>query len=425
MHPIWSKKIALWLAIVLIIISFGGGALMGSAGYFDSLFVKTGRVVTSNGGTCQSAVTIFGKVVNRNATDQYLSKDVDFGLFWQAWDLIKNKSYHKDIGDTQMFYGAMTGLVASLNDPYSVFFTPQANQEFQSELSGTFEGIGAEVGIKNNVLTVIAPLPDTPSFKAGIKAGDVIVAINGTTTENMSVDQAISLIRGPRGTQVTLSIFRTGFAKAQDFKITRQTIDVKSLTYQIRPDNIAYIQIRQFNADTYPLLQQAIVKINSNKNVKGLIVDLRNNPGGYLDAAVNVASEWVGNKLVVTEKDRDGNKTDHSVDNQPLLAGYKTVILANQGSASASEILAGALKDWGLATIVGMKTFGKGSVQDLNPLPDGSSIKLTIAKWFTPKDISIDQQGIQPDVQVDLTETDYNANKDPQLDKAVEIVNQK
>jgi carboxyl-terminal processing protease len=262
-------------------------------------------------------------------------------------------------------------------------------------------------------------------MKAGLRPKDWILKINGTSTDGMSSSEAVSLIRGPAGTKVTLTIYRDGFAAPQDFTITRAAINVKSLVLEYLNVNngaIAHVKIRQFNGDTIPLLDRAINNIFSKSDVKGIILDLRGNPGGYLESAVQVAGEWDGEAVVVSEKNRDNINTDHQAFKATRLAGYKTVVLVDGGSASASEIVAGALKDWGKATIVGMKTFGKGSVQDLTQLADGSQIKLTIAKWFTPKGVNIDEQGIEPDVKVDLTVDDYNNDKDPQLDKAVELL---
>ncbi|MEI6627235.1 MAG: S41 family peptidase, partial [bacterium] len=370
-----------------------------------------------------STSTPVGQVENINTPPPaFLSKDVDFKLFWQTWELVKSNYYQKNVPDTKLFYGALQGMVASLGDPYTVFMTPQESQDFKDSFNGSFEGIGAEISIKNNVLTIVTPLPDTPADKAKLRAGDIITKINGKSTENMSVNTAVSLIRGKKGTAVTLAIFRTGFDKPRDFAITRDAILVKSVSLEYKEGgDVAYIKVRQFNDDTMPLLDEAIANIEK-RSVKGIILDLRNNPGGYLESAIEMSSEWIGNKISVSEKSRDGLSTDHRLNHEARLDNYSTVVLVNQGSASASEIVSGALKDWGKAKIVGMKTFGKGSVQNLLPLGEGSSLKVTIAKWFTPKGVSIQDEGITPDVVIDLTEKDYNENKDPQLDKAIEII---
>ncbi|MFA4871864.1 MAG: S41 family peptidase [Patescibacteria group bacterium] len=413
------KKISIWIVIILLVVFFAGGVLVGGNKY-----LQKGQAVIR--GTEADTASTGGTVENTKAKiPDYLKKDVDFNLFWDVWSLVKEKYYKKDIPETQLFYGALSGIVASLGDPYSVFFTPKDTKEFQDEIKGNFEGIGAEIGLKDNRLTIVAPLPDTPAAQAGLRANDFIVAIDGKDTTGMTLDRAVGLIRGKSGTEVTLNIFRPGFSQPKDFKIKRAVITVKSLTWEFTNDNIAVIKIRQFNDNTEPLLNDAIIDISKKKEIKGIIVDLRNNPGGYLDSAIDVAGEWVGDKLIVSEKMRNGDSIEHKGAGPIRLAGYKTVVLVNKGSASGSEILAGALKDWKLATIVGTKTFGKGSVQDLTNLKDGSSIKLTIAKWFTPKGTSIEDEGIKPDIEIDLTEEDYNQNKDPQMDKALEIINGK
>ncbi|MBU0637182.1 MAG: S41 family peptidase [Patescibacteria group bacterium] len=351
-----------------------------------------------------------------------LSQDVDFNLFWNVWDLLHEQYVEKDkLNEKQMFYGALRGLTASLNDPYTVFMDPKVAEEFANDLTGTFEGIGAELGIKNNILTIIAPLAEMPAEKAGLKAGDKIYAINGISTAGITIDEAVSKIRGPKDTEVTLIISRNGLDKARDVKIKRGIIVVKSVNTEMRTDEIFVVRISNFNDDTQKLFKKAVVEIIA-KNPKGIILDLRNNPGGYLDTAIEVASEWVEDEVVVTEKFTEEKKNEYLARGRARLKDFPTVILVNQGSASASEIVAGALKDTEKAIIVGKKTFGKGSVQTLKELKDGSSVKVTVAKWLTPKGNCINDQGIMPDVEIDLTIENFNNLKDPQLDKALEIL---
>jgi carboxyl-terminal processing protease len=346
---------------------------------------------------------------------------VDFNLFWEVWSLVQKNYVHQPVTDTKLFYGALSGLVFALDDPYSVFFDPEMAEKFQQELEGTFSGIGAELGIKERQLTIIAPLPDTPAARAGLKAGDKILLIDGKETTEMALDYAVSLIRGQEGTEVTLTIWREGWERPQDFKITRGKIEIASVKWEMKGD-IAYIEINHFNEDTSGRFNQAVNELIT-KNPKGLVLDLRNNPGGFLSTAVEVAGEWIEKNVVVIEQRDDGEKNEEKSDGLARLQGLKTVVLINEGSASASEIVAGALQDYGKATLVGKKTFGKGSVQNLEPLSDGSAVKITVAEWLTPKGRHIDKEGITPDVEVDLTEDDYNANRDPQLDKAIEILN--
>ncbi|MFA5047804.1 MAG: S41 family peptidase [Patescibacteria group bacterium] len=418
-RTVWSwRRAPLWLVIVLIGLSFGVGVWAGGGApnLFDQqkIIIKGAEAITTS---------TAGNVTNTEAqTPDYLKKDVNFNLFWQVWSLVKDKYYVKNIPDTKLFYGSLSGIVASLGDPYSVFMTPQDANQFQEDLKGNFEGIGAEIAVKDNSLIVVAPLSDTPASRAGLRPKDMILKINGTSTAGMNANNAVSLIRGPKGTEVTLTIFRESWSVPKDIKIIRDNITVKSVTWSLKTREIAYIKIRQFNDDTVPMFEQAASEINSKSEVKSVILDLRNNPGGYLESAIEIAGEWIGDKVAVSEKLRDGSETKHHSDSSPKLISYKTIVLVDGGSASASEIVAGALQDWGVATIVGTKTFGKGSVQDLTNLPDGSSVKLTIAKWFTPKGRSIEDNGIEPDIKADLTEADYNKDKDPQLDKAMELL---
>lgn len=350
-----------------------------------------------------------------------ISQDIDFNLFWNVWDELKKDYVDKDkMKDKELFYGAIRGMVASVGDPYTIFMDPQVAQEFSNDLAGTFSGIGTEIGIRHDILTVVAPLDGSPADIAGIKAGDKIYAINGTSTINMSIDGAVRLIRGPKGTEVTLSIVRAGLDKPKDFKIVRDNIVVKSVKTKEK-DGMFIIEVSNFNNDTMDLFNKAVTQAVE-LNPKGIILDLRNNPGGYLETAIDMASQWVEDGVIVSEKFSDTKKNDFSARGRARLKDFKTVVLVNQGSASASEIVSGALKDHKKATIVGKQTFGKGSVQSLNQFTDGSSLKVTIAKWLTPNGDCINEIGIKPDVEVDLKPEDINTDKDPQMDKAFEIL---
>lgn len=406
-----------WKNLLLGGIIFVVGVLVGIY-YHDPIPVTIkGSVATT---------TSVGAVEGQNEPlPEYLTKDVNFSLFWDTWKLVQNHYYEKDIPQTQLFYGALQGMVAAIGDPHSIFLTPEDSESFNEDLQGNFEGIGAEIGIQNGQLIVIAPLPETPAERAGLKAKDAIIAIDDKDAAKLSLNEAVSHIRGEQGTSVVLTIIR-GDGKAQKITIKREKITVKSLTWEFIEDNtIVHIKIRQFNDDTLELLNQAITDIERRPSVSGVIVDVRNNPGGYLQSAIDIAGKWQSGAVVVSEKLRDGSEIQHKSQQRPQLAQYPTIVLVNAGSASASEIVAGALKDWGRARVVGVTTFGKGSVQDLTDLPDGSSVKLTIAKWFTPNGTSIDGTGIEPDVIVDLTDADYDADRDPQLDKAKELLKKK
>ncbi len=362
-----------------------------------------------------------GKVLGQGEIPAGLGEDVNFSLFWDVWDFIKDDYVDQPVSEKDLFYGAMQGLVFGLGDPHSVFFTPEDAAEFQQDLSGEFSGIGAEIGLKDDQLQIVAPLPGTPAQRAGLQAGDGIYAIDGVDTAGMAVDEAVSRIRGEKGTPVVLTISHNGVDTLEEVTIIRDTITVESVKLTIREDGIAVIDIYFFNEDTTALFDAAVQKILTS-DVSGLVVDLRNDPGGYLTSAIDVASAWAGRDVITYESQKD-QKRPLIGTGEALLAGLPTVVLVNGGSASASEIVAGALQDFDLATIVGEQTFGKGSVQDYRDLPDGSAIKITIAKWLTPKGRSIDQLGITPDVIVEFTEEQFVAGIDPQMDKAIEVLN--
>ncbi|MEK7067761.1 MAG: S41 family peptidase [Patescibacteria group bacterium] len=406
------KVITIIIVLLLMSASFYGGIFISQKTNIDERLVNKDSV-------------FLGRVLNKYETAQRenLARDVDFNMFWQVWEMLKEKYVDKDtLKDKEMFYGALRGLVNSAGDPYTVFMNPVVSQEFADDMKGTFEGIGAEVGIKGEILTVIAPLADMPAEAAGLKAGDKILKINGEDTSPMTIDEAVGKIRGPKGTTVTLNVWRESFDKPQDFVITRSTIVVKSVTWSMNKDKLMVIKISHFNDDTAELFDRA-VRETIKQNPKGIILDLRNDPGGYLETAIEVASEWIEEGVVVTEKFNEEKKNEYLARGRARLQDFKTVVLVNEGSASASEIVAGALKDLGLAQIVGAKTFGKGSVQELEYLPDGSSLKITVAKWLTPKGININDEGIMPDAEVNLTPEDYEADKDPQMEKAIQTLN--
>lgn len=365
-----------------------------------------------------------GNVVDTNAPPPYLLKDVDFNLFWQVWKIVQDKYVDQPVKDTELFYGALEGIVSSLDDPHSVFLDPALMKKFEEELTGQFDGIGAELAIKNKELVIIAPLPSSPAEKAGLRARDWIVKINGEETGNMSIEEAVSKIRGKKGTSVTLTIFRDGFTEPKDFTIVRDLIHVMSVQYEQKGE-IAYIKILDFDEQSSQYFKDAVQKA-FRQNPKGIILDLRNNPGGLLDSGIEVASEWLTKgEVVVGEEGANGQNDQFTTDRDGVFKEIPTVVLVNEGSASASEIVAGALQDFGRAKLVGKKTFGKGSVQELENLPDGSAVKITVARWLTPKGRQINEVGIAPDVEVELTEKDFANDLDPQLDKALELLGQK
>ncbi len=408
----YRKSVVVIVILLLITAGFSGGVLFTKKTEIDDRIVEKNYVYLGD---------VFNKYEEN--TRENLSKDVDFDIFWDVWDILKSKYVDADeLKEKEMFYGALRGLVWSTGDPYTTFMNPVVSKEFSDDLKGTFEGIGAEIGIKGDVLTIIAPLTDMPAQKAGLRSGDKVLAIDGEDTVGIFIDEAVRKIRGPKGTDVILNIWREGFEEPRDFTITRGKIIVKSVKWEMRDDSIMVIEISNFNSDTESLFNRAI-KDAINLNPKGIVLDLRNNPGGYLDTAIEIASGWVEDGVIVLEKFSEENKNEYLARGRARLAQFKTVVLVNMGSASASEIVAGALKDYGLAAIVGEKTFGKGSVQALEELEDGSSVKITVAHWLTPEGVNINKEGIQPDEKVEFTMEDWEAGKDPQMDKAVEILN--
>lgn len=318
-------------------------------------------------------------------------------VFTEALSIIK-KNYVEDVKTKDLVYGAIKGMLNFL-DPHSGFMTPEAYKEMQVDTKGEFGGLGIQIGIKDSILTVIAPIEDTPAYKAGIQAGDRIIKINDESTKDMGLLDAVNKMRGLKGTSVKITIMREGWKETKDFTIVRDIIKVKSVKYKVLEDGIGYVKLTQFQEQTAADLSNALAKLNDEK-VGSLVLDLRNNPGGLLNSAVDVSSQFLPpGKLVVYIKDRAGEKSEYrSGGSRPSYDKITMVVLVNQGSASASEIVAGALKDWHRAVVLGVQTFGKGSVQSVVPLSDGSGLRLTTARYYTPSGTSIQSTGITPDI---------------------------
>ncbi|MHB9148404.1 MAG: S41 family peptidase [Candidatus Amoebophilus sp.] len=341
-------------------------------------------------------------------------------LFWEVWQIVANTYVDKDkVDNDALFHGALKGLVEATHDPYSLYMTPKEQEQFASDMSGKFEGIGAEIGLKDDIITVISPLEGMPAEKAGLQAGDQIAKIDDATTMGFSVMEAVDKIRGSKGTKVKLTVLREGENQPLDITITRDVIAIKSVKTEITKDNIFIVRVSSFNDDTDQLFTDAVDEILA-KKPKGIILDLRNNPGGYLESAIFMASKWIKNDTVVMERYGDGTTNSQTSVGEPVLSSFKTMVLINRGSDSASEIVAGALQDHNLATIIGEKSFGKGSVQVLRDLSDGGSVKITAAKWLTPKGKSIDGQGITPDIKVT---TKIDSKVDQVKQKAIDLIN--
>lgn len=318
--------------------------------------------------------------------------------------------------------GMKKGLVEAAGDQYTEYFTAEESQEFNEALSGSFEGIGAELSKEGDAIIVVAPIAGFPADRAGLKAKDIISKINGNSAYDISVSEAVKQIRGPKGTQVKLDIIRDG--KPLSFEITREQITTPSVKWEVTPENIGVMTISRFSEDTPELAQQAATEFKT-KNVRGVVLDLRGNPGGLLDASVNLSSLWLPDGKTILEEKRDNKliKT-YRAKGDATLVGVPTVVLVDNGSASASEITAGALKDNKVATIIGVKTYGKGSVQEIRELKDGGSLKVTIARWFTPSGRNIDKEGIEPDQKVEISDADVAAKRDTQKDAAINKLKQ-
>jgi carboxyl-terminal processing protease len=412
-----TKKYSIFALLTFFILVFGAGLFIGR------VWTIQNQVVDEN-----------GEVEINKVLDLYSktrSSEIDFEQFWDLWDMVKEKYVVQPVDDVDLFYGAMQGLVSGLDDPYSVYFPPIEAEEFAKDLSGEFEGIGAEISLRGGQLTVVAPLKGSPAELAGLKPGDKIFGINGEETFDMGIDEAVKKIRGPKGTEVTLTVTSNGFDTLQEVVVVRDTINVPTVEWEMKDGGVVYFRIAYFNQDTWSEFDKAVREFLP-QSPKGIVLDLRSNPGGYLDTAIAVASEWIDNGTIVSERFGDDEKNKYTSNGQHRLSDIKTVVLVDGGSASASEIVAGALQDYGVAQIIGEKTFGKGSVQDFELLSDGSAIKLTVAKWFTPDGRQIDEEGIMPDVLVEEMFTNVEVDEengdidyiDNGLNKAMEILNQ-
>ena len=365
------------------------------------------------------------KVINVANSETPSEINADFEPFWKVWNSINEKYPDASKVDNQKrVYGAIAGLVDSLGDPYSSFFNPEETKEFKDDIAGSFSGIGLEVGIKDGILTAISPLKDTPAYQANIKPGDKILKINDTLTSDLSIEEAIDLIRGEAGTAVSLTIFREGDEDPKEIKIIRQVINVPTLETEKRADGVFVIRLYSFTEKSPELFRKALKEF-AEANTDKLILDLRGNPGGYLEAAVNISSWFLPDgKVVVTENYGDdiSSKDYRSLGYDSFSDKLKFVILIDEGSASASEIVAGAMQDYKKAILVGTKSYGKGSVQELVDVTPDTVLKITVAKWLTPNGNSISEKGLTPDYEVKYTKADFEAKKDPQLDKAVELL---
>ncbi len=379
----------------------------------------------------QSARTADAIITQITNQEEGKSAAVDFKLFWQVWDKLReNFVDHEKLDSQKLVYGAISGMVAAAGDPYTVFFEPVTSKKFQEQVTGAFSGVGMEIGMRDGMIVVIAPLKDSPAMRAGILAGDVVVKVDGAETDPWSVEEAVDHIRGKKGSAVHLTLFRDGQDGYLELDVVRDTIKIHAVEWRILENKVAYLQISSFNANVDAEFIAAARELRA-AGATRLILDVRNNPGGLLDSAVTLGG-WLMKRdsIVVMERFSDGTTEEIRSNGNGELSALPTVVLMNGGSASAAEILAGALHDIRKIELIGEKSFGKGSVQQVEEFYNGSSLKVTVAKWLTPNGVSISETGITPTIEVKMDPSDYKdkgwefgvVGKDPQLDKAIEVV---
>ncbi len=412
---IFMKEAFIWGTVTAFVV-FGAGFAVGAKGFLISYIPQ--------------------KAIEAMAGEELPPSDVDFSPVWNAWKIIDDKfvpaavatstspaTTTKALNDERV-WGLITGLAGSLNDPYTYFLPPVENKQFADDMSGSFEGVGMEIAVRDQVLTVVSPLKGSPAEKAGIKSGDKVLKIDDLETKGIDITVAVRHIRGPHGTSVTLSVLREGWTGARDIKVTRDMINIPTIETKPRPDGIFVIQLMTFGAQSPSLFRDALRQFVESGDTK-LILDLRGNPGGYLEAAVDMASWFLPSGKIVVTEDFAGHAQNivhrsrgYNIFNENL----RMAILVDKGSASASEILADALRHYEGVKLVGVATFGKGSVQELIEITPDTALKLTIARWLGPDGEQIPNTGIVPDVEVKMTEEDVKAKKDPQMEKALELV---
>lgn len=390
MKPSFRRNLNLALLIVVILVSFGLGSWFGKL-----------QVVCD---VCQP-------------------EDINFSLFWEAYHKLQEKFVNQEKFDVQeIIYGAISGMVKSLEDPHTVFFPPEDTKRFIEDVQGSFEGVGMQIDIIKGQLQVIAPLKGTPADKAGLRAGDKIMKVDGNPTADLIIEEAVDLIRGPRGSEVVLTIYREEWEKTRDISVIRGNIDIPSLEWELKDEDIAYIKLYHFTQRAGFDFGRVAFEILDGPATK-IILDLRNNPGGYLEIAQDIAGWFLREgEIVVIEDFGDGSEIEYRAQGNGMFLDYKIVVLINKGSASGSEILAGALRDNRGILLIGDTSFGKGSVQQLEELRGGSSLKITVANWLTPNRQLISDVGLEPDIKVEMTEEDYEEDRDPQLKRAIEVI---
>lgn len=396
-----------FLALFLLAGSFSGGILVG--------WLIPGR--TSN-----EAVTtpITETTVDASPSDLVTL----FNPFWETWQYVHEQYVDQPVDDTKLMQGAISGMLDALGDAHTGYMTPDEYQEASTPLDGSYEGIGAYVDVTGDYLTIISAMPGTPAEEAGLRSGDEVIAINGEDVTDVDPSVVLKSVKGPAGTDVTVTIQRPETSEVFDLTITRQKIELSSVTSEMKDGDIGYIYLSTFGETTSQELKDALETLLA-QNPKGLILDLRYNSGGYLITAIEVISQFIDDGVVMIEQQGNGEEITYDAEPGGLATEIPLVVLVNEGSASASEITAGAIQDYGRGTLVGVTTYGKGSVQNWIPLENNQgAVRITIARWLTPNHRQINEVGLIPDVEVAITQEDVDANIDPQLEKALEILRQ-
>jgi len=352
-------------------------------------------------------------------------EDIDFSLFWEAYRALEDNFIDNEkLTPKEIVYGAIEGMVKTLKDPYTNFFTPQKSKKFiEEEIKGMYEGVGMYIGIRDNQLQVISPIEGTPAYKAGLRAGDKILFINGTSTEGITLEEAANLIKGPRGTEVTLTILREEWEEPRDFKIKRARITIPVVKWEVKENNIAYIKIFHFTERTDEEFNKISFEILNSPGIDRIILDLRNNPGGLLSEVIKISGYFLkrGDPIVII-KEKDKEIVKRAKGNERFLK-YPLVVLINKGTASGAEILASALRENLRAKfLIGETSFGKGLVQEPIYLSDNSLLKITTSEWLTSKGKAINKIGVKPDIEIEMKEEDYREGKDPQLEEAIKVI---
>lgn len=401
------------LALLLAVATFASGIQIGSG--------NDGRAYTAG---------LYNFFFTQNNTTE--ESQPDMSEFWHVWDLLEENhvsaSSTRVVSVEERIQGAIDGLVDTYDDPYTVYLPPVEAEHFEQDVSGEFSGVGMEVGIRDGLVTIIAPLPETPAQKAGLLAGDVIIRIDDVSTEDMRIDEAVDLIRGEKGTTVELTVFREGEIGFETIPVVRDTIEIPTVKTSVE-DGVFYIALYSFNAISEEKVREAVEEFIASGS-DTLILDVRGNPGGYLQSAVSIASYFLPSGKVVVKQESGVEREEKLFRSRSRLQAtpfnpQNLVVLVDKGSASASEILAGALQDHDVATIIGSQTFGKGSVQQLMDLSDGSSLKVTVARWLTPNGTSISDGGLTPDILISRTAQQQLDGEDPQLSAAIDYLNGK